>query len=227
MLSWQSWAEPGHVQIPMVTVRNAVSVAMLGAAVAGAAGCHSAAAPPGRPEPPPLSPRPAAAPAAAPVYTRADVAFMQGMIGHHAQAIEMTALLDTRTSRPEMKLLAERIDVSQTDEIKMMKRWLEARSEAVPDDHAHHSPGATLMPGMLTADEMARLAAAKGADFDRLFLEAMIKHHEGALVMVAELFAAPGAAQDSEIFDFAAHVDADQRMEIARMVGLLKTMKDP
>ncbi len=155
-------------------------------------------------------------------HTDADVKFMQGMIGHHAQALEMTALLYTRTSRADMKLLAERIDVSQADEIKMMKRWLEERGLAVPNEHAHHLPGATLMPGMLTAEQMAELAAAKGEVFDRLFLEGMIRHHEGAVVMVADLFAAPGAAHESQIFDFASHVDGDQRMEILRMRGMLK-----
>ena len=120
---------------------------------------------------------------------------MQGMIGHHAQALEMTALLPSRTAHEEMKLLAKRIEVSQTDEIKMMQRWLEARGLEVPSVHAHHAAGATLMPGMLTPDEMSRLADAKGAAFDRLFLELMIKHHEGALIMVKDLLAQTGAAQ--------------------------------
>ena len=154
-------------------------------------------------------------------HTKADTDFMQGMIGHHAQALEMTALLYTRSTRADMKLLAERIDVSQGDEIKMMKRWLEARGESVPNEHAHHMGGA-LMPGMLTAEQMARLGAAKGDEFDQLFLEAIIYHHQGAIAMAAGLFAAPGAAQDSEIFDFASHVDGDQRMEIARMRGMMK-----
>ena len=88
-----------------------------------------------------------------------------------------------------MRLLAKRIEVSQADEIKMMQRWLQARGQQVPGPHAHHAPGAPLMPGMLTADEMARLADARGGEFDRLFLEVMIKHHEGALTMVKDLFA--------------------------------------
>ena len=149
---------------------------------------------------------------------------MQGMIGHHAQAIEMTALLYTRTNRADMKLLAERIDVSQADEIKMMKQWLEARGLEIPSEHAHHM-GGPLMPGMLTAEQMTKLAAAKGDEFDRLFLEAMIFHHEGALTMVAKLIATPGAAQGGEIYDFASHVDTDQKMEISRMTALLKTIK--
>jgi uncharacterized protein (DUF305 family) len=158
-------------------------------------------------------------------FTAADVRFMQGMIAHHAQALEMTALLASRTTREEMRLLARRIDASQADEIKMMQRWLADRGQTVPDPHAHHAHGATLMPGMLTSDEMARLAATKGPVFDRLFLEYMIKHHDGALVMVKELFATAGAGQESEIFAFASDVDADQRMEIDRMLGMLQRMQ--
>jgi uncharacterized protein (DUF305 family) len=159
-------------------------------------------------------------------YTAADVRFMQGMIGHHAQALEMAALLPSRTSREDMKLLALRIEVSQADEIKMMQRWLEVRGQDVPGPHAHHAPGA-LMPGMLTAAEMDRLAAAKGPEFDRLFLEGMIKHHGGALTMVKELFASPGAGQEAEMYAFASDVDADQRMEIERMAAMLAMLKEP
>jgi uncharacterized protein (DUF305 family) len=146
---------------------------------------------------------------------------MAGMIGHHAQALEMTALLPARTAHEEMKLLAKRIDVSQTDEIRMMQRWLEARRLEVPSVHAHHAPGAPLMPGMLTPEEMAKLADASGAAFDRLFLELMIKHHEGALEMVRTLVAQSGAAQDADIFAFASDVEADQSIEIARMRAML------
>jgi uncharacterized protein (DUF305 family) len=144
------------------------------------------------------------------------------MIGHHAQAIEMTALLSTRTASDEMRKLALRIEVSQADEIKMMQDWLKSRGAEVPGEHAHHAHGAKLMPGMLTPEEMARLAAATGVEFDRLFLEFMIKHHAGALIMVDELFASAGAGQDSEIFAFASDVDADQRMEIDRMGAMLQ-----
>jgi len=151
-------------------------------------------------------------------FTAADAKFMQGMISHHAQAVEMTALLATRTARDEMKMLGLRISVSQEDEIKMMQRWLETRGQEIPGPHAHHMMhGDGLMPGMLSQDEMARLAAAKGDEFDRLFLEGMIKHHEGALSMVHELFSTPGAGQEADIFAFASDVDADQRMEIDRM----------
>jgi uncharacterized protein (DUF305 family) len=158
-------------------------------------------------------------------YTAADVQFMQGMISHHAQALEMTALLPSRTSSEDMRLLARRIEVSQADEITMMQRWLEVRGQEVPGLHAHHVHGATLMPGMLTAEEMGRLAEATGAAFDRLFLELMIKHHDGALIMVKELFSNAGAGQESEIFAFASDVEADQRMEIDRMGALLKEFR--
>jgi uncharacterized protein (DUF305 family) len=158
-------------------------------------------------------------------HTAADVRFMQGMIGHHAQALEMVGLLRTRTNREDMRLLARRIELSQEDEIMLMQRWLQARGQPVPDAHAHHAAGATLMPGMLTPEEMGRLEAAGGKQFDRLFLEFMIKHHEGALVMVSELFSSPGAAQESDIFSFATDIDADQRIEIARMGAMLRELQ--
>jgi uncharacterized protein (DUF305 family) len=157
-------------------------------------------------------------------HTAADVKFMQGMIGHHSQAIEMVDLLKTRTNSEDMKKLGLRIELSQEDEIKMMQRWLQVRGQEVPDPHAMHMPGAHLMPGMLTQEEMAQLAAAKGTEFDRLFLEGMIKHHGGALAMVEELFATPAAGQEVEIFSFASDVDADQRMEIDRMGAMLNAI---
>lgn len=149
-------------------------------------------------------------------FTDADVRFMQGMIGHHAQAIEMTQLLMSRTMREDMRLLARRIELSQADEIETMRRWLAARGQTVPTGHVHG-----LMPGMLTTEEMSRLAHARGAEFDRLFLEGMIRHHDGALVMVKALFDHPGAGQDLEIFAFASEVDVDQRIEISRMGVML------
>ena len=157
-------------------------------------------------------------------HTPADVKFMQGMISHHSQAVEMVALLKSRTTREDMRLLGLRIELSQEDEIKMMRRWLEVRGQEAPGPHAMHMHGATLMPGMLTDEEMAALAAAKGAEFDRLFLEGMIKHHGGALTMVHELFATAGAGQEVEIFSFASDVDADQRMEIERMGAMLNAI---
>jgi uncharacterized protein (DUF305 family) len=156
-------------------------------------------------------------------FTKADVDFMQGMIGHHLQAIEMVELLKTRTANDDMKKLGLRIELSQQDEIKMMGDWLTARRQDVPGEHAHHT--GALMPGMLSPDEMAQLAAAKGVEFDRLFLSGMIKHHNGALIMVDELFAKPGAAQDSDIYAFASDVVADQRMEMDRMAVMLKELQ--
>ncbi len=159
-------------------------------------------------------------------FTPADVKFMQGMIAHHAQAVEMTQLLATRTESDDMRKLAKRIELSQVDEIGMMQQWLRARGQEVPSEHAHHMMhDGMLMPGMLTQDEMAKLAAAKGPEFDRLFLIGMIKHHGGALTMVKELLATPGAAQESEVFGFIADVDADQRMEMDRMSDMLKEMQ--
>jgi uncharacterized protein (DUF305 family) len=158
-------------------------------------------------------------------FTPADVTFMQGMIGHHSQAVEMVDLIGSRTSREDMKSLGHRIELSQSDEIKMMRRWLEVRGQEVPGPHAMHMHGATLMPGMLSAEEMARLEAAKGVLFDQLFLQGMIKHHAGALTMVQELFSTPGAGQEADIFSFASDVDADQRMEIDRMGAMLKELQ--
>lgn len=201
-------------------------------------GLSSAAAPllqPGRPgeETRPIDAR-TAADLSRVGATPADVRFMQGMIGHHAQAVDMVELLKLRTRRDDLKLLAARIEASQRDEIAMMRGWLQVRGQTSPDEHAHHANGtdtaapphdAMLMPGMLTTSQMAELAAATGAAFDRLFLAGMIQHHEGALTMVRELFAAPGAAQDSEVFAFASDVDADQQMEISRMRALLHELE--
>jgi uncharacterized protein (DUF305 family) len=155
-------------------------------------------------------------------HTAADVAFMQGMIAHHLQAVEMVALIDARSQRADIRLLGQRIAASQNDEIELMEKWLRDRGEPLPGRHAHHAGDHARMPGMLTAAQMARLAAATGAEFDRLFLAAMIIHHEGALAMVADLFETPGAAQEEEIFTFASHVEADQRIEIARMHRMLR-----
>jgi uncharacterized protein (DUF305 family) len=157
-------------------------------------------------------------------YTEADVQFMQGMIHHHAQALEMTRLVPERSRHRGLHLLAERITVSQGDEIAWMQRWLDERNQDVPDPSAHAHHGAEempLMPGMLTPDQMARLTAATDTTFDRLFLELMIQHHEGALVMVADLLDTQGALQDSETFRFVADIDVDQRSEIRRMRTLL------
>ena len=153
--------------------------------------------------------------------TAADIKFMQGMIGHHAQAVEMVALIADRTADPNMKMLGLRIQLSQEDEMKMMRKYLSERGAAVPGPHSHHEPGG-FMPGMLTPEEMTQLADAKGVEFDRLFLMGMIKHHGGAITMVDELFNTPGAAQEGGIFAFASDVVSDQKMEIDRMGAMLK-----
>ncbi len=192
-------------------------------------------------------------------HTADDVHFMQMMIAHHAQALEMTALVPERSVRVDVQTLAGRIQASQADEIELMQRWLEDRGEPVPQvdlstgrlldgdphadhghdhhgDHHHHehhdhhhdhdAPTAmghdhAGMAGMLTPAQMESLAAAAGEEFDRLFLEFMIYHHEGAVQMVHDLFASEGGGQEGEIFGFAAHVESDQVIEIERMRQML------
>ncbi len=157
-----------------------------------------------------------------PAYTEADVRFMRRMIRHHAQALEMTRLLRERTDRDDLRRLALRIDISQKDEIALMEKWLEERDEDVPGSESGSAAAdAPLMPSMLTEREMDELAAARGAEFDRLFLESMIQHHEGALQMVEQLFRKPGAGQVPSVNHFASEVQADQQMEIRRMQALL------
>lgn len=163
-----------------------------------------------------------------PRYTEADTRFMQHMIAHHAQALAMTRLVPDRSTRRDIGLLAERIEVSQRDEIRLMQQWLRERGQEVPDPEAHlgHRMAGgdhALMPGMLTPEQLDRLAAATGAEFDRLFLQFMIQHHEGALIMVDEIFATPGAGQETATFQVASEIGADQRMEIERMRRLLQT----
>ncbi len=159
---------------------------------------------------------------AGPGYTVADVRFMQHMIGHHAQAIIMAAKAPTHGASNNVVRLAQKIDISQRDEIVMMKAWLTERKQAIPTDAASLE---MMMPGMLTAAQMTQLDNAKGTAFDRLFLTFMIGHHEGALSMVKDLFRAPGAGQDSEIFRFATDVDSDQRDEIYVMHQMLDMMR--
>ena len=158
-------------------------------------------------------------------YTDADVKFMQGMIHHHQQAVEMTALVPDRSQRDSLRQLAERISLSQEDEMLMMENWLSSRGEytALPEGgHAMHGETMTeRMPGMATPEEMAELASLEGAEFDNRFLELMIKHHEGALTMVEDLLDQPGSAQDSVMFEFTSEVEADQSAEIERMLAML------
>ena len=162
-------------------------------------------------------------------YTAADVQFVAGMIGHHAQAVQMAGWAPSHGASPAVRVLCERIVVAQNDEIAFAQRWLREHNQPVPpaDPRGHVMPGMDhpmLMPGMLTPDQMARLDAARGREFDRLFLTFMIQHHQGALTMVGQLLAAPGAAENGPIFRFAADVNADQTTEIDRMTRMLDAL---
>jgi uncharacterized protein (DUF305 family) len=187
-----------------------------------------------------LTPETASAPPRRP--SEADVKFMQGMIMHHSQAVEMTELLRTRSRDKEVQALGKRISVSQTDEMRFMKQWLTDRTLPVSEhgamdmsgmagmdhmDHMEHMEhidmGAMpMMPGMLTPEQMKALEAATGPQFDHLFLTGMIQHHTGALTMVKDLFRSPGAGQDPQLFDFASDVDNTQQAEIDIMRHMLK-----
>jgi len=164
-----------------------------------------------------------------PQRSQADVSFMQGMIMHHAQAIEMTALISSHTENRELRLLGARISSSQSSEIRLMKRWLAIRGERISMmpaempgmDRSHESMH--LMPGMLTPEQMTALRKANGEEFDRLFLTGMIQHHNGALTMVKDLFDTAGAGQDAELFNFATDADNSQRAEIRIMESMLQT----
>jgi uncharacterized protein (DUF305 family) len=168
-----------------------------------------------------------------PPQSQADAEFMQGMIMHHSQAVEMTALIPSHTENKELRSLGARISSSQSDEIKFMRRWLAARGESVSMTTAEmtgpemsgmdmsHQPMA-LMPGMLTPEQMEALRKAKGAGFDHLFLTGMIQHHHGALTMVKDLFDTAGAGQDAELFNFATDADNSQRAEIKIMQSMLE-----
>jgi uncharacterized protein (DUF305 family) len=158
-------------------------------------------------------------------YTAADVRFMQQMILHHAQAVTLAAMVPSRSMREDLRSLAERIDVSQEDEMRYMADWLRDRGANVPDPAHAHPTDRTDMPGMLSAQELEQLRGLSGPAFDRLFLTFMVRHHEGALVMVETLFNSPGAGQEPVIFGFASDVDADQRAEIARMRALVERLE--
>ncbi len=214
--------------------------------VAHLTGCAGGAAPPPTPAAGPAIFQPGApgqdtrtvsaqelAATAGPGYTDADVRFMQGMIPHHAQALEMTALVRQHATTDAVRQMALRMEISQRDEIALMESWLRSRGEpvAMSGGHMGHmgntgddggdGPGSGLMPGMLTPDQMEELRNARGVEFDRLFLRYMIQHHQGAIDMVSRLFMASGAAQESTIFKFAEDVEVDQAMEIARMQTVL------
>jgi uncharacterized protein (DUF305 family) len=169
-------------------------------------------------------------------YSAADVAFVTGMIGHHAQALGMANLAPTNGASSAIRILAARIHNAQTDEIALMQRWLRARGEPVPEVHVEgarvtiHGTGVhtghDAMPGMLSEDQLRTLATAQGPAFDRAFLTLMIQHHEGAITMVSTLFATDGAAQDQAIFALARDVQVDQRTEVARMRLMLAALPD-
>ncbi len=163
-----------------------------------------------------------------PARSPADVEFMQGMIMHHQQAVEMTALIASHTENKDLRLLGAKISSSQSDEIRFMQRWLAARGKPISmtmagmsDMDASGKPVA-LMPGMLTPEQMEALRNAKDAEFDHLFLTGMIQHHNGALIMVKELFNTAGAGQDADIFNFATDADNTQRAEIKIMQAMLE-----
>jgi uncharacterized protein (DUF305 family) len=163
--------------------------------------------------------------------SEADVQFMAGMIPHHAQAVLIAGWAPSHGARPDLKILCERIVVAQRDEIAMMQGWLRDRGQKVPDatstkmrmtmNGVEHD---MLMPGMLTDEQLAALDKARGEEFDRLFLNAMIAHHQGAITMTDTLFASYGAAQDEVVFRFASDVVADQSTEIERMQKMLATV---
>jgi uncharacterized protein (DUF305 family) len=162
-------------------------------------------------------------------YSEADVQFVSGMIPHHAQAVLIAGWAASHGARPELRTLCERMVVSQRDEIEMMRNWLRDRGEPVPAaDATHHRMKMNgmehdmLMPGMLSAEDLAQLDKAKNAEWDTLFLRAMIRHHQGALKMVDELFETHGALQDEELFKFVSDLYADQTGEIERMQRMLQ-----
>ena len=207
-------------------------------AAVAAAGCQSASRPPAMAAPRggPIPLAPIVDPVARPElvrqsYSPADIKFMSGMIPHHAQAVVMAGWAQTHGASPTLQLMTERMLISQRDEIAMMRTWLRDRSQVVPAADATHGTMEhdgmkhdMLMPGMLNEAEMAALNKARGKEFDRLFLIGMIKHHQGAIGMVDELFASQGAAQDDQVYAFASDVQADQAAEIERMQIMLEAL---
>jgi uncharacterized protein (DUF305 family) len=157
------------------------------------------------------------------IYTVADVEFMQGMIAHHAQAIHMSRMAEAHRANPRVLKLATKIDQSQVPEIRIMQEWLRRYEQFAPDTSSWHT---MTMPGMLTADQLGTLAAATGVAFDRAFLELMIQHHEGALKMVKDLLASPGAAQEVDVGVFANDVVVAQTAEIGIMRQMLSALPE-
>ena len=220
-----------RIRMPETPCKPASALAILVLAAAGA--CAQSGPPvivePGAPGQPsktlPADTRPTLPPA-----SRADVEFMQGMIMHHTQAVEMTALIASHSTNPALAELGAKISSSQSDEIRFMQRWLAARGQPIsmsmpgmPDMDMNGNPMKP-MPGMLTPAQMEALRAARGPQFDQLFLTGMIQHHNGALIMVKDLFNTAGAGQDADIFNFATDADNTQRAEINIMQNMLKKL---
>jgi uncharacterized protein (DUF305 family) len=165
-------------------------------------------------------------------FSQADVDFMTGMIPHHAQAVLIAGWAASHGARPDIRIMCERMVIAQRDEIEFMRNWLRDRGQPVPArDATHHRMKMKgvehdmLMPGMLSPEQLAELDRARGTEWDRLFLTFMIRHHEGAMKMVDDLFASHGAMQDDDVYTLASDIHADQDMEIERMEKLLATLK--
>jgi uncharacterized protein (DUF305 family) len=200
-----------------------IAALALSVLIAGSAGVRGQ-------QPPASDPKPRPDLVRAP-YSAADVEFMQGMIPHHAQAVLFAGWAKSHGARPDIQVLCDRMVVAQRDEIGFMRTWLRDRGEMVPaPDATHHRMKMNgvehdmLMPGMLTPDELAKLDKARGPDWDRLFLESMVRHHQGAITMVDTLFESYGALQDEDIYKFASDIYADQGIEIERMTKMLEAM---
>ena len=209
--------------LPLAAVAALLATALVGSAVPAAAGAQRVLSPAEK----------ARADSGRPPFTAADVRFMSGMIGHHAQAIQMARMAATHGANPSIRTLAERIINAQQDEIAIMQQWLRDRGQSVPEarpdgmkmkmvvngvEHEH------LMPGMLTEEQMKQLDRARGKDFDRLFLQFMIQHHRGAVSMVKELISSQGAALDDTVFKLASDINVDQTTEIDRMQKMLAAL---
>jgi uncharacterized protein (DUF305 family) len=210
----------------LITTLFGVAAISVAAACGGAAGASSAGTTPAPRNAPPD--QVARADSVRSSYTPADVAFMTGMIHHHAQALVMSRMAPTHGASGSLQIMAERIIVGQNDEIALMQRWLRDRNQPVPDPEGastdtHGTGHAMHMPGMLSAEQLAELDAARGPEFDRVFLTYMIQHHQGAITMVEELFST-GGGQGDAIFKIASDIAADQDSEIARMRSMLREM---
>jgi uncharacterized protein (DUF305 family) len=156
-----------------------------------------------------------------PSYSQTDVDFVHGMLAHHEQALIMTSLVADRSTHEQLGLFVQRLDISQTDEIALMETWLDEREENVAVGSAGHIGHMGQMPGMLSEAEIDQLEQSTGAEFDRLFLAFMIRHHEGALTMVDDLFNSEDGGLETTIYNLASHIISDQEIEISRMTEML------